>query len=80
MLVVLHARQLESIIEKTILYFFTHKPENLQIDSRYFVKSQHDWKVSAHFDNDGKRFRMNFNINPETGKVMNVSLDDPMVG
>lgn len=80
MLVVLHARQLEHIIVKSIINHFTCIPENLQIDSRYFMKAQHDWEVSAHFDNEGKRFQVNLNINPVTGQVMHVSLDDPMVG
>ena len=76
MLVVLHANQLEHIVERTIIKNFNCHPKSLTIDSRYFVKGQRNWEVSAHFDKGGMRCRVNLNIDPETGRVIHCSMEN----
>lgn len=73
MLVVLHANQLEHIIEKAIIDRLRIRPEGLHVDSRYLMKNQDNWEVSAQFDSLGIKRRLRLNINPETGQVLTIS-------
>ena len=79
MLVVLHASQLEHIIEKTLIKIFTVHPEEIKVDNRYYVKAQNDWEVSANFVCGGRNHRIEVNIDPETGEVRHFVIDDPPV-
>ena len=74
MIVVLHSTQLESIVFHSIRNDLGMVPSNLNIDSRYFLKNQKHWDVSADFDNDGIHHTIRLRINPSNGKVVQVNV------
>lgn len=73
MLVILHSGQLESIIKQSIHDIFELVPENLHLDSRYLLKNQDCWEVSAEFDSGGAHHNMRLRINPRTGRIIRIT-------